>query len=167
MVATTCFGSTLPSSGSVPSAFWVMLNWGAVNRILWMGVLCLVTWCVAICLFKGWGRKEVTQINNFNLFLGLATCHKVHPTRSFKKELHALLTFWHAYRCIAIASFFSFGLIKSEFWSLAYPGIFFRGGRGVNTFNWGQRADRTGSGGGSPPVRGSALVANEWTPYSY
>src|SRR5215510_10575258 len=22
-----------------------MLNWGAVDRILWMGVLCLVTWC--------------------------------------------------------------------------------------------------------------------------
>jgi hypothetical protein len=25
-----------------------MLNWGAVDIILWMGVLCLVTWCVAI-----------------------------------------------------------------------------------------------------------------------
>jgi hypothetical protein len=25
-----------------------MLNWGAVDRILWMGVLCLVVWCVAI-----------------------------------------------------------------------------------------------------------------------
>jgi hypothetical protein len=39
----TCFGITLPSSGCVPSAFWEMLNWGAVDRILWMGVLCLVT----------------------------------------------------------------------------------------------------------------------------
>jgi hypothetical protein len=48
MVAPTCFGITLPSSGSVPSAFWEMLNWGAVYRILWMGVLCLVTICVAI-----------------------------------------------------------------------------------------------------------------------
>jgi hypothetical protein len=48
MVAPTCFGITLPSSGSVPSAFREMLNWGAVDRILWMGVLCLVTWCVAI-----------------------------------------------------------------------------------------------------------------------
>jgi hypothetical protein len=48
MVATTCFGITLPSSGSVPSAFWEMLNWGAADRILWMGVLCLVTWFVAI-----------------------------------------------------------------------------------------------------------------------
>jgi hypothetical protein len=28
MVALTCFGFTLPSSGSVPSAFWEMLNWG-------------------------------------------------------------------------------------------------------------------------------------------
>jgi hypothetical protein len=27
------------SSGRVPSAFWEMLNWGAVDRILWMGVL--------------------------------------------------------------------------------------------------------------------------------
>jgi hypothetical protein len=33
-----CFGITLPSSGSVPSAFWEMLNWGAVDRILWMGI---------------------------------------------------------------------------------------------------------------------------------
>jgi hypothetical protein len=45
MVTPTCFGITLPSSGSVPSAFWEMLNWGSVDRILWMGVLCLVTWC--------------------------------------------------------------------------------------------------------------------------
>jgi hypothetical protein len=41
-----CFGITLPSSGSVPSAFWETLNRGAVDRILWMGVLCLVTLCV-------------------------------------------------------------------------------------------------------------------------
>jgi hypothetical protein len=45
MVAPTCFGITLQSSGSVPSAFREMLNWGAVDRILWMGVLCFVTWC--------------------------------------------------------------------------------------------------------------------------
>jgi hypothetical protein len=32
MVSPTCFGITLPSLGSVPSAFWVMLNWGAVDR---------------------------------------------------------------------------------------------------------------------------------------
>jgi hypothetical protein len=44
MVSPTCFGITLPPSRSVPSAFWKMLNWGAVDRILWMGVLCLVTW---------------------------------------------------------------------------------------------------------------------------
>jgi hypothetical protein len=35
MVAPTCFGITLPSSGSVPRAFWEMLNWGSVDRILW------------------------------------------------------------------------------------------------------------------------------------
>jgi hypothetical protein len=46
MVFPTCFGITLPSSGSVSSSFWEMLNWGAVDRILWMDVLCLVTWCV-------------------------------------------------------------------------------------------------------------------------
>jgi hypothetical protein len=47
MVAPIFFGITLPSSGSVPSAFWEMLNWGAVGGTLWVGVLCLVTWCVA------------------------------------------------------------------------------------------------------------------------
>jgi hypothetical protein len=46
MVAPTRFGIILPSSRSVPSAFWEMLNWGAVDRILWMCVLCLVGWCV-------------------------------------------------------------------------------------------------------------------------
>jgi hypothetical protein len=39
------FRHCIASSGSVPSAFWEMLNWEAVDRILWMGVLCLVTWC--------------------------------------------------------------------------------------------------------------------------
>jgi hypothetical protein len=48
MVAPTFFGITLPSSGSVRSVFWEMLNWGVVDRILLMGVLCPVTWCVAI-----------------------------------------------------------------------------------------------------------------------
>jgi hypothetical protein len=43
MVAPTCFGFTLSSSGSVYSALWEMLNWGVADRILWMGVLCLVT----------------------------------------------------------------------------------------------------------------------------
>jgi hypothetical protein len=28
----------LQSSGSVPSGFWEMLNWEAVDKILWMGV---------------------------------------------------------------------------------------------------------------------------------
>jgi hypothetical protein len=36
MVAPTCFGITLPSSRGVPRAFWEMLNWGAVDRILWI-----------------------------------------------------------------------------------------------------------------------------------
>jgi hypothetical protein len=54
MVASTCFGITLPSSGSVPSAFWNMLNWGAVDRTLWTGVLCLVKWCVRLYLYHKW-----------------------------------------------------------------------------------------------------------------
>jgi hypothetical protein len=57
VVAPTCFGIILPSAGSVPSAFWEMQNWGAVDRILWMGVLCLVTRCVAI-----WVRRVRANI---------------------------------------------------------------------------------------------------------
>jgi hypothetical protein len=41
MVAPTCFGITLPSSGSVSSALWEMFNWVAVDRLLWKSVLCL------------------------------------------------------------------------------------------------------------------------------
>jgi hypothetical protein len=44
----TSLSITLPSSRSVPSVFWEMLNWGAADRIVWMGVLQLVTWCVVI-----------------------------------------------------------------------------------------------------------------------
>jgi hypothetical protein len=36
MVAPTRVGITSPSSGSVPSALWVMLIWGAVGR--WVGL---------------------------------------------------------------------------------------------------------------------------------
>jgi hypothetical protein len=43
MVAPTCFGITLPSSGSIPIAFWEMLSW-VVDRILCIGVLCLVAY---------------------------------------------------------------------------------------------------------------------------
>jgi hypothetical protein len=38
IISPTCFCITLPSSGSVPSAFWEMLKWGEFDRILWMGV---------------------------------------------------------------------------------------------------------------------------------
>jgi hypothetical protein len=48
MIAPTYFGITLPSSGMVPRAFLDMLNWGTVDKILWMGVLFLVTWCLVI-----------------------------------------------------------------------------------------------------------------------
>jgi hypothetical protein len=68
MVSPTCFGITLPSSGRVPSAYWEMLNWGVVDRILWMAVLCLVMWCVAISvfvhLFSSASRFQVRVICN-------------------------------------------------------------------------------------------------------
>jgi hypothetical protein len=47
--------------------------------------------------------------------------------------------------------------------SVAYPGIF-SSEREFNKFSWGQRAERTGSGDGSPLVKGSAVFANEWNP---
>jgi hypothetical protein len=62
MVAPTCFGITVPFSESVPSALWEMLNWGAVDKLLWMGVLCLVAWCVAI--LDRHATSHITPTNN-------------------------------------------------------------------------------------------------------
>jgi hypothetical protein len=42
------FRHYIASLGSVPIAFWEMLNWGAADRILWTGVLCLVAWCTCV-----------------------------------------------------------------------------------------------------------------------
>jgi hypothetical protein len=53
MVAPTCFGITLPSSGSVSSAFWEMLNWGAVDRILWIHNGFSRIFLLGILIFKG------------------------------------------------------------------------------------------------------------------
>jgi hypothetical protein len=64
MVAPTCSGITLPSSGSVPSA-WEMLNWGAVDRILWMGVLCLATHHVT----RHESMKDILQ------YCTISSCH--------------------------------------------------------------------------------------------
>jgi hypothetical protein len=75
MVAPTCFDITLPSSGSVPSAFWEMLNWAAVDRILWMGVLCLVTWCVA-------GRSGSRSPVGVRYFAHVQTGRRAHPASS-------------------------------------------------------------------------------------
>jgi hypothetical protein len=58
VVVPTCFGITLPPSESVSSVFWETLSWGAVDRILWMGVLWLVTWCMAIS-----DRHHITRHN--------------------------------------------------------------------------------------------------------
>jgi hypothetical protein len=63
MVAPTCFGITLRSSGSVSSAFWEMLIWGAVDRILWMGVLCLVTWCACTASDLSISQKALGTLN--------------------------------------------------------------------------------------------------------
>jgi hypothetical protein len=61
MVAPTCFGMTLSSSENLPSAL-EMLNRGVVDRILWMGVLCLVTWCVVIITHHV--TRHITPIKN-------------------------------------------------------------------------------------------------------
>jgi hypothetical protein len=46
--------------------------------------------------------------------------------------------------------------------AVAYTGFFFGGGGGVQQLNLRTEGrEKTGSGGGSPPVRGSALFANE------
>jgi hypothetical protein len=60
MVAPTRFGITLPSSESVPRALWEMLNLGAVDRILWMGVLYLVTWCLHHIQLINWMNNWCT-----------------------------------------------------------------------------------------------------------
>jgi hypothetical protein len=75
MVAPTCFGITLPSSGSVPSAFWEMLSWGAVYRILRMGVLFLVTWCVVISDRVRTTSLDTTRLStiSYRLFLNWAS----------------------------------------------------------------------------------------------
>jgi hypothetical protein len=68
MVFPTCFAITLSSSGSVPSAVWDTLNWEAVDRILWMGVLCLVMWCV-----------RTTSLDTFSLLvIGLSMSGPFH-----------------------------------------------------------------------------------------
>jgi hypothetical protein len=71
MAAPTCLGITLPSSGSIPSAFWEMLNWGAVDRILQMGVLCLVT---CVCTVYPSHSIPVPQYTRATLY----PCHSIH-----------------------------------------------------------------------------------------
>jgi hypothetical protein len=86
MVAPKCFGITLPSSGSVPSAFWEMFNWGTVDRILWMGVLYLVTWCaVQIATSVFWSfqveKKNFTLFNRAFWYTYLTRTNKIHGFR--------------------------------------------------------------------------------------
>jgi hypothetical protein len=84
MVAPTCFSITLPSSGSIPSAFWEMLNWGAVDRILWMGVLYLVMWCACIGVFVGFSCIFLPGIL---IFKGLTAC-RLYKSFSIKRLIH-------------------------------------------------------------------------------
>jgi hypothetical protein len=37
MVTATCFGITLPSSGSVPRGFWGVVGWGGGGRVVGVG----------------------------------------------------------------------------------------------------------------------------------
>jgi hypothetical protein len=103
MVAPTCFSITLPSSGSVPSAFWKFLNWGAVDRILWIGVLCLVMWCLGsdTCL---WVRSS-WRIENpmaFILWNSISSYTASHPrTRGpAATSLSNLQTLNNLFHCI-------------------------------------------------------------------
>jgi hypothetical protein len=100
MVAPTCFGITLPSSGSVPSAFWEMLNWGAVGRILWMGVLCLVTWCARISGLT-FMKFDMCVIIFFQKYIGEnSSLIKIWP--SIKNNIHLwsyLAKFFLVWKC--------------------------------------------------------------------
>jgi hypothetical protein len=130
MVAPTCFGITLPSSGSVPSAFWEMLNWGAVDRIFWLGVLCRVTWCVAIsdrhtprhwmnkcciCWFfthinKMHGSRSKIHRKNFIMqrcVKGFNSGVKglILNNSSQTKRIYTFLVFWSAISCTIFSNF--------------------------------------------------------------
>jgi hypothetical protein len=90
MVAPTCFVITLPSSRSFPSAFWEMLNWGAVDRILWMGVLCLVLWSEIATHHV---TRHNTLIHNFDVVRNTCVRVRVRPgfyvTQILSLHLHA------------------------------------------------------------------------------
>jgi hypothetical protein len=102
MVSPTCFGIILPSSGSVPSAFWEMLKWGAVDRILWMGVLCLVTWYA--CANKLNRFRPVSTLVDItsNTFY---KCTATFPTQICRKCLRIILNvFRHVSTLVNITS---------------------------------------------------------------
>jgi hypothetical protein len=89
MLAPTCFGITLPPSGSVPSAFWEKLNWGVFNTILWMGVLCLVTWCSRMHVMKPtWCTIYFQFIRHYtSTCFGLASCPSSGGSNVYKWQL--------------------------------------------------------------------------------
>jgi hypothetical protein len=107
MVAPTCLGITLSSSGSVPSAFWEILNWGPVDRILWMGVFCIVTWCVHHVTRHNSSKDFIWAVlPRCNLFLFGAFRIRTHVWRR---------QFWMKYSLVSLSSLtiLSFNAIPS------------------------------------------------------
>jgi hypothetical protein len=75
MVAPTCFSITLPSSRRVPIAFGEMLTRGTVDRILWMGVLCLGTTPLEQNPFSEANRFLASQEIPRTLWNPIVHCH--------------------------------------------------------------------------------------------
>jgi hypothetical protein len=99
MVAPTRFGITLPSSGSIPSAFWQMQNWGAVDGILWMGVLCLVNWCVAISdLMYDAAHAKFHQDTLGSLKMALLQCRNMQEQDWYSRYM---VYFENAFLCLS------------------------------------------------------------------
>jgi hypothetical protein len=100
MVSPTCFNITLPSTGSVSSAFWEMLSWGTVDRILWLGVLCLMTWYVrnqtnlGSCSNNGHGIHIRFSLSQFPV-LGTILTSVVMTTVSFRHSLFTGINSFH------------------------------------------------------------------------
>jgi hypothetical protein len=68
-----------------------MLNRGAVDRILWMCVLCLVTWCVAIkrpCL--SWPLRSRHTRSHISVQQHVLLLYAQSPRRKYQGLIHML-----------------------------------------------------------------------------